>query len=68
MSNPGIIEKLDYIKDIGVDIIWVQPFYKSPMLDLGYDVADYRAVDSLFGTLDDFKNLIKRTHEKGNSG
>ncbi|CAH0392996.1 unnamed protein product [Bemisia tabaci] len=64
----GIIEKLDYIKDIGVDIIWVQPFYKSPMLDLGYDVADYRAVDSLFGTLDDFKNLIKRTHEKGNSG
>ncbi|CAH0392591.1 unnamed protein product [Bemisia tabaci] len=61
----GILERLDYVKEIGVDTIWIQPFYKSPMADMGYDVADYRAVDPMFGTMDDFKRLLKNSHEKG---
>lgn len=61
---PGIISKLDYIKSLGVDAIWVSPFFKSPMKDFGYDIADYRDIDPLFGTLDDFDNLIKQAHKK----
>ena len=51
---PGIIERLDYVASLGVDAIWISPFFKSPMADFGYDIADYRDVDPLFGTLDDF--------------
>ena len=51
---PGIVERLDYIASLGVDAIWVSPFFKSPMADFGYDIADYRDVDPLFGTLADF--------------
>jgi alpha-glucosidase len=47
---PGINAKLDYIHTLGVDAIWISPFYKSPMRDFGYDVADYRTVDPIFGT------------------
>lgn len=61
----GIYEKLDYIQDLGVDAIWVQPFYKSPMKDNGYDVADYTGVNPLLGTLDDVKKLINATHDRG---
>lgn len=62
---PGIIEKLDYIASLGVDAIWVSPFFKSPMKDFGYDISDYRAVDPLFGNLEDFDRLISRAHELG---
>lgn len=61
----GIREKLDYLKDLGVTLLWICPFYKSPMDDNGYDVSDYFTVDPAFGTLDDMKNLIKEAHQKG---
>jgi oligo-1,6-glucosidase len=60
----GIIEKLDYISDLGVNLIWVCPFYKSPMDDNGYDVSDFYDVDSLFGTLEDAKQLINEAHNR----
>jgi alpha-glucosidase len=56
----GITEKLEYIKSLNVDAIWISPFFKSPMKDFGYDVSNYREVDPLFGNIDDFKNLIKK--------
>ncbi|MBB3759302.1 alpha-glucosidase [Xanthomonas arboricola] len=62
---PGIIAKLDYIAKLGVDAIWISPFFKSPMADFGYDIADYRAVDPLFGTLDDFDRLLDKAHGLG---
>ncbi len=62
---PGIIERLDYVASLGVEAIWVSPFYKSPMADFGYDIADYRAVDPIFGTLEDFDRLIARAHGLG---
>ena len=62
---PGILQKLDYVASLGVDAIWVSPFYKSPMADFGYDIADYRAVDPIFGTLADFDRLVARTHDLG---
>lgn len=52
----GIIEKLDYIKYLGVDYIWLTPIYESPMNDNGYDISDYFKINEEFGTLDDFKN------------
>lgn len=60
---PGITSKLDYIASLGVDAIWISPFFKSPMKDFGYDVSDYRAVDPVFGTLADFDDLVLRAHE-----
>lgn len=62
---PGIIERLDYVASLGVDAIWVSPFFKSPMADFGYDIADYRDVDPLFGTLDDFDRLLAKAHALG---
>jgi alpha-glucosidase len=62
---PGILERLEYIASLGVDAIWVSPFYKSPMADFGYDIADYRAVDPMFGTLADFDRIIARAHSLG---
>jgi alpha-glucosidase len=62
---PGIAEKLDYVASLGVDGIWVSPFFASPMLDFGYDVSDYRAVDPIFGTLEDFDRLLARAHALG---
>ncbi len=62
---PGINAKLDYIQALGVDAIWISPFYKSPMRDFGYDVADYRTVDPIFGTNADFGVLIAGAHERG---
>ncbi|WP_109317071.1 alpha-glucosidase family protein [Pseudovibrio ascidiaceicola] len=62
---PGITEKLDYISDLGADAIWISPFMKSPMDDFGYDVSDYEDVDPMFGSLDDFKELIAKAHGKG---
>lgn len=62
---PGIVRKLDYIASLGVDAIWISPFFKSPMADFGYDIADYRDVDPLFGTLDDFDRLLAKAHSLG---
>ena len=62
---PGIIERLEYVAGLGVDAIWIAPFFKSPMADFGYDIADYRAVDPLFGTLDDFDRLLAKAHASG---
>jgi alpha-glucosidase len=62
---PGIIERLDYVASLGVDAIWISPFFKSPMADFGYDIADYRAVDPIFGTLADFDRLVARAHSLG---
>ncbi|WP_151448431.1 alpha-glucosidase [Lacisediminimonas profundi] len=62
---PGLVARLDYIASLGVDAIWVSPFFRSPMKDYGYDVQDYRDVDPLFGTLDDFLRLLERAHELG---
>lgn len=59
---PGITEKLDYIAGLGVDGLWISPFFKSPMKDFGYDVSDYRAVDPLFGTMEDFDALLEKAH------
>ena len=62
---PGIVDKLDYIASLGVDAIWISPFFKSPMADFGYDIADYRDVDPLFGTLADFDRLLAKAHGLG---
>jgi alpha-glucosidase len=62
---PGITAKLDYIAQLGVDIVWISPFFKSPMKDFGYDISDYCDVDPLFGTLADFDALIAKAHSLG---
>ena len=61
----GLIEKLDHIKDLGVDCIWVMPHYPSPLKDDGYDISDYYGVHSDYGNLDDFKDLIAAAHARG---
>lgn len=62
---PGIIERLAHLRDLGVDAVWVSPFYPSPQADAGYDVADYHDVDPLFGSLVDADRLIARAHDLG---
>ena len=62
---PGITQKLDHVASLGVDAIWISPFFTSPMKDFGYDVSDYRDVDPIFGTLADFDALVDRAHELG---
>ena len=61
----GITSKLDYLQDLGVDILWITPFFVSPQNDNGYDVADYRAIDPLFGTMDDFEELAREARSRG---
>ena len=64
----GVIDKLDYIKgsdnSLGIDAIWFSPFYPSPQADMGYDVADYCDIDPIFGSLDDFKELVEKAHAR----
>ena len=62
---PGILARLDYIASLGVDAIWISPFFTSPMADFGYDIADFRGVDPLFGTLDDFDRVLAKAHALG---
>src|SRR3954452_21650458 len=62
---PGITQRLPYLRELGVDALWITPFYTSPQNDHGYDVADYRDIDPLFGSLDDADALIARAHELG---
>ena len=61
----GVELRLEYLAGLGVDAIWVSPIYPSPMVDFGYDVADYCAVDPLFGTLEDFDRLLATAHARG---
>ena len=62
---PGVTAKLDYIASLNVDAIWLSPFFTSPMKDFGYDVADYRGVDPIFGNIDDLDALITKAHDLG---
>lgn len=61
---PGIIEKLDYLRDLGVDILWLSPIYKSPLADQGYDISDYYSIDPRFGTMKDMENLIHEAKKR----
>lgn len=61
----GITSRLDYLVDLGVDVIWLSPVYKSPQDDNGYDIADYQDIDPMFGTMDDMDELISQAHQKG---
>ena len=61
----GILGKLEYIKDLGADAIWFSPLYVSPQKDYGYDIADYRNINPEYGTLDDFKEVLKKAHSLG---
>jgi len=60
----GVTDRLDYLSELRVCAIWLSPFYRSPMADFGYDVADYRDVDSIFGTLEDFDHLVDEAHAR----
>src|ERR1700747_2038424 len=62
---PGLISKLDYIADLGVNAIWLLPFYPSPRLAHGYDISDYRPVHPDYGTLADVKRLVAAAHRRG---
>lgn len=61
----GVIERLDYLRDLGVDYLWLTPFFKSPLNDNGYDIADYRAIDPVFGTMEDVEELIAQAERRG---
>ena len=61
----GIISKLDYLKDLGIDVIWLSPHFKSPNVDNGYDISDYEAIMSDFGTMADFDEMLAKIHQKG---
>ncbi len=61
----GIIEKLDYIKELGIDVIWLTPIYTSPQQDNGYDIADYYTIHDEYGTMEDFDQLLEEAHSRG---
>src|ERR1700692_5049307 len=60
----GIISKLDYIKSLGIDVIWLNPIYASPNADNGYDISDYQAIMKEFGTMQDFDRLLAEIHKR----
>ncbi|MCE5002020.1 glycoside hydrolase family 13 protein [Staphylococcus pseudoxylosus] len=62
---PGVIEKLDYLNELGIDVIWLSPMYKSPNDDNGYDISDYTDIMDEFGTMDDFNSLLEGVHQRG---
>lgn len=62
---PGILSRLDYLSDLGIDAIWLSPVYCSPMADNGYDISDYRAIDPVFGTMEDMEALIREAGKRG---
>ena len=61
----GIIEKLDYLKELGINCVWLSPVYESPMEDNGYDISDYKKIHEMFGTMDDFKEMLDEMHKRG---
>lgn len=61
----GIIGRLDYVRSLGVDVIWLSPVYRSPQADNGYDISDYRDIEPMFGTLAEFDALLATVHELG---
>ncbi len=61
----GIISRLDYLKSLGVDVVWINPIYQSPNFDNGYDISDYRTIQPEFGTMDDFDQLLRGLHQRG---
>jgi maltose alpha-D-glucosyltransferase/alpha-amylase len=61
----GLIQNLDYLKELGIDCVWLMPIYPSPLKDDGYDIADFRNIDETFGTIDDFKGFSKRLTSAG---
>ena len=61
----GITEKLDYLQDLGIDILWLSPIYKSPFIDQGYDISNYYAIDPIFGTMEDMEELIAEGKKRG---
>ncbi|KAK3857931.1 hypothetical protein Pcinc_035849 [Petrolisthes cinctipes] len=61
----GITSKVDYLRDLGVGVVWLSPIYESPMKDFGYDISNYTAIDPIFGDMDDFDELVARFHEHG---
>ena len=61
----GVISRLDYLEKLGVDYLWLTPFFRSPQKDNGYDVADYRSVDPVFGTMEDFDSLLAEAKKLG---
>lgn len=60
----GIIQKLDYLVYLGINAIWISPIYQSPMFDFGYDISNYKAIDKVFGDLNDFKQLLAEAHKR----
>lgn len=62
---PGIISKLDYLKELGIDILWLSPIYKSPKVDNGYDISDYQNILEEYGTMEDLDELLKQVHQRG---
>ena len=61
----GLIDKLDYLQDLGVTALWLLPFYPSPLRDDGYDIADYYSINPSYGTMRDFKRFLKEAHARG---
>lgn len=61
----GITEKLPYLKETGIDAVWLSPIYLSPMYDFGYDITDYREISPEYGTMDDFKRLLSEAKKLG---
>ena len=62
---PGLVQKLDYIRDLGVTCLWLLPFYPSPLRDDGYDIADYTSIHASYGTMEDFQGLLRAAHDRG---
>src|SRR5277367_5488407 len=62
---PGLTQKLDYLQELGVDALWLMPFFPSPLRDDGYDISDYYSVHPSYGTLDNFKSFLKAAHDRG---
>jgi oligo-1,6-glucosidase/alpha-glucosidase len=62
---PGIVQRLDYLKRLGVDMLWLTPIYESPLEDQGYDISNYKAINPLFGTMKDWEHLAQEVHKRG---